>query len=271
MRARLLHEYKAFAEFKLLDDNTGGFEGYASVFGVRDDGGDVVEPGAFKDALGAFLIDGFISLGHDWDGLAIGTVAEAQEDARGLFIRTEYHSTTLAQEARRVAQERMARGKTIGLSIGYEVKPGGAEFANDGTRHLLKLGLFEVAQVNVPMLRPAGLTGVKGFGIPFEDHSERVRVAVQEWLERARSGSDVRLKEGRAMSEARRTRIAAVKESLIAGASEIDALLLETEPRAKEEPIVEDPVKAVDPNLAAIRARFLALDTRYRAFDGATR
>jgi HK97 family phage prohead protease len=223
-------EHKRFAEFKLLEGDTGGFEGYASLFGVRDDGGDVVEAGAFKDALASFLADGFIALGHDWEQLAIGTIADAKEDARGLLIRAEYHSTPEAQAARKVAQERMARGKSVGLSIGYEIKPGGAEFAQDGSRHLMKLGLFEVSQVNVPMLRPAGLTSVKGFGVPFDDHSDSLRDAVSEWLERLRAGTAKNVKEGRAISSARRERMSGVRDALLSGADEIGQLLQETAP-----------------------------------------
>jgi HK97 family phage prohead protease len=261
---RLLREYKAFAEVKFTGDSHGGFEGYGSLFGVLDSGGDIVEKGAFAEDLGEFVKDGFISLGHNWEGLAIGTVKEAYEDSSGLYLRTEYHSTQLAQDARRVAQERLDRGKSVGLSIGYGVKPGGMK-SGDDARHLTNLHLFEVAQVNVPMLRPAGLTGIKSLVLPFEEHSDNVRVAIDEWLERVRSGSDVRLKAGRAISEARRSRIAAVREALRSYADEIDALLSETEPRA-DEPIVEEaPVeKAVeipptDPALQALRDEFLTL------------
>lgn len=264
-----MREHKAFVEFKLLDDGPGGFEGYASLFGVLDSGGDVVESGAFKGSLDGFLNDGFISLGHDWDGLAIGTIAEAKEDRKGLYIRTEYHSTTQAQEARRVAAERMARGKSVGLSIGYEIKDGGADRGKDGIRHLRDLGLFEVAQVNVPMLRPAGLTGIKGY-VPFEDHSENVRVAVLEWTERVISGSEIRLKEGRALSEARRKRIAAVREALLLGAEEIDGLLKETEPIVREvqEKAPEPPLPLeVDNPLKALHARFLTLDALHQGIE----
>lgn len=262
--------YKTWAgELKATNSGNGGFSGYGSVFGVRDDGGDVVEPGAFAGTIADFLHHGFISDGHNWDSVsagAIGTIVDAKEDERGLWIQTEYHSTAAAQAARTIAQERMARGKSVGLSIGYGIEPGGADFSEDGTRHLLKLKLYEVSQVNVPMLRQAGLTGVKGFGIPFDDHSENVRVAIQEWLERARSGLDVRLKEGRPISEARRGRMSAVKESLLAGVSEIEALLLETEPKAKEDP-PEQPVietaKTLDPKLAELHARFLALAAKH--------
>jgi HK97 family phage prohead protease len=270
--------YKSWqGELKATSTGSGGFSGYASVFGIRDDGGDIVQPGAFAGSIEDFLHHGFISDGHNWESVssgAIGTIVDAKEDERGLWIQTEYHSTEAAQSARTIAQERMARGKSVALSIGYGIEPGGAEFSDDGTRHLLKLKLFEVSQVNVPMLRQAGLTGVKGFGIPFDDHSEQVRVALSEWLERARSGSDVRLKEGRPISEARRGRMATVKESLLAGVAEIEALLTETEPKAKEdaapEPVVAT-AKSINPELAEAHARFLALDAWASAFDGATR
>jgi HK97 family phage prohead protease len=226
--------YKSWqGELKATSSGNGGFSGYASMFAIRDDGGDIVQPGAFKGTLEDFLHNGFISDGHNWDSVssgAIGTIVDAKEDERGLWIETEYHSTDVAQAARTIAQERLARGKSVGLSIGYGIEPGGAEFSDDGTRHLLKLKLFEVSQVNVPMLRQAGMAGVKGFGMPFEDHSEQVRVALAEWLERAKSGLDIRTKEGRAISSARRERMAGVRDALRSHADEIDGLLLETAP-----------------------------------------
>jgi HK97 family phage prohead protease len=262
---------KAFVDFKFLEDATGGFEGYASVFGELDSGGDIVERGAFADTLPDFLRDGFISLGHDWDGLPIGTIRDAHEDSRGLFISTEYHSTSDAQEARRIAQERIARGKSVALSIGYGIKPGGMNDGPDGARHLTNLKLFEVAQVNVPMLRPAGLTGVKGIGLDFDEHSEHLRVALSEWLERVRTGSDVRLKAGRAISEGRRGRLAVVRESLIAGASELEELLKETEPpetKPAEEPqsVVDGSPTAIDPMLLGLRSEFERLTATYSTF-----
>jgi HK97 family phage prohead protease len=268
----LSKEYKSFVEFKFLEGGTGGFEGYGSLFGILDDGGDVVEAGAFAEAIPQFLKEGFISLGHDWDGLAIGTVADAREDARGLYIRTEYHSTADAQDARKVAQERIARGKSVGLSIGYSVAPENAAVDADGVRHLTKINrLFEVAQVNVPMLRPAGLIGVKGYGVPFDVHSDEVRVALAEWLERVRSGSDLRAeKAGRAISESRRLRIAAVRESLLAGAGEIEALLKETEPpaavvEAVVEAIEETPKALPSSDVLRLREQFLELAAKHPA------
>jgi hypothetical protein len=60
-----------------------------------------------------------------------------------------------------------------------------------------------------------------------------VRVALAEWLERAKSGLDIRTKEGRAISSARRERMAGVRDALRSHADEIDGLLLETAPPEK--------------------------------------
>jgi uncharacterized protein len=264
-------EHKAWAgDIKAVETADGGFEGYASLFGVIDSGGDVVERGAFADAIPAFIRDGFIGDGHNWGSVgegALGTIRDAREDERGLFIKAEYHSTPSAQIARAIAQERMARGKSVGLSIGFAIAPGGAEDDRAGTRHLTRINpLFEVSQVNVPMLRPAGLTAVKGFGIPFEDHSDNVRVAVAEWLERARSGLDVRLKEGRPISESRRARMAAVRDSLQSGIAEIDALLKETAPPEKAEP--PEVVQVVDSRLQALFAQLDQFDAIYGHLRG---
>lgn len=66
----------------------------------------------------------------------------------------------------------------------------------------------------------------------FESHSDDVRVAVAGWVERVKAGSAIHAesKEGRAISSARRTRMAAVSGSLRDAAAEIDAMLTETAP-----------------------------------------
>lgn len=154
-------EYKAFAECKALESDAGGFEGYASLFGVRDAIGDVFKPGAFSRALKRFVGEGWIALNHDWQALPIGTIAEAHEDDKGLFVRGAYHSTPEAQAARRVAAERHERGKPMGLSVAFTLAEGGAERTSWG-RNLTSVDqLHEVSHVNMPMLRPARISGVK--------------------------------------------------------------------------------------------------------------
>lgn len=218
------------AEFKADDAGNGGFEGYASVFGVRDDGGDVVMPGAFAETIPDFTTRGFIGLGHDWSGLPIGYVKDAYEDTRGLYITTEYHSTATAQEARRVAQERIAAGKGVYLSIGYSVSPDGSEYSADGSTRMLKsLKLYEVSQVNIPMLKVAELTGVKA-----AEQGESAISMAREFAERLRAIDALRKKEGRTLSEQNRKKLADLLEQLQGVSAVIDDLLKATEPKGKD-------------------------------------
>lgn len=104
----------------------------------------------------------------------------------------------------------------------------------------------QVQETFISEQQPAGgaLSGPMAKDLSYDDHSEHVRVAVREWIERTKSGSELRAKEGRAISEARRGRMATVRDQLRVGADEIDGLLAETEPKPKE----------ADP---ALRAEFL--------------
>lgn len=164
-----------FGQFKALVEGSGGLEGYASLFDEVDDGRDRVRPGAYTKTLEQFHKNGFMPVAHDWDGLPIGFVNEAREDQKGLWVEIRYHSTQAAQDARTVAAERLAAGKSVALSIGYEVAPGGSE-SKDGVRDLKELNLYEISMVNVPMLRSAGVTSVKARGSKAADGTYEERI-----------------------------------------------------------------------------------------------
>lgn len=228
-------ERKNFAEVKWddLTTGTGSFEGYASVAGVLDSGGDIVEHGAFLADLPEFLTHGFIGQGHNWEGQPIGTVADAHEDEHGLFLRGEYHSTPEAQQARQIAIERMQRGKSVGLSIGFKINPEGKSMDDEGHRRLTSVKLYEVSHVNVPMLRPAGLTGVKSES-SFSEHGTRVVGDLADYVARAQDRLELSAKEGRQLSAANRQKLLKLLESLGSLKTleeEIGELLAMTEPQ----------------------------------------
>jgi HK97 family phage prohead protease len=155
----LQHKECLNGEFKILDDPANGsFSGYASVFNNTDRQGEIVLKGAFADTLPAFLKDGFGALNHEWSSLPVATISEAREDDRGLWIKGEFHSTPDAQTARTVVRERLERGKSVGLSIGYNVKED--EFTKDA-RLLKRLDLYEVSLVSVPANQEAQVVGIK--------------------------------------------------------------------------------------------------------------
>lgn len=154
-------------ELKLYDEGSGSFSGYASTFGNLDRANEIVCKGAFAKTLEEFKASGFVAVGHDWGALPVATIKDAREDDRGLFIVAEFHSTPEAQQARTVVKERLERGKSCGLSIGYTVDRD--ERGEKGERLLKELTLFEASLVTVPCNPQANATGVKGEH--FGDHT----------------------------------------------------------------------------------------------------
>lgn len=69
-----------------------------------------------------------------------------------------------------------------------------------------------------------------GKGLAFDKHSDIVRVVVSEWVRRCNSGSEIRRKEGRSISAARREIMSSIVVSLQDAAKNIQTMLDETAP-----------------------------------------
>lgn len=153
--------------------------GYASVKHVVDAYGDVIEDGAYGD-LEEFVRSGFVSVGHDHSGVPVGFVTSAKEDGKGLFVQMAFHSTQEALDAKTVAEERLAAGKRVGLSIGYLPREWTFE-TRDGRRvRLLKrIELKEFSLVSLPAAQGAIATAVKSDGVGVD----AVLALEQAWLE----------------------------------------------------------------------------------------
>lgn len=127
-------------------------EGYASLFGLPDQGGDVVAQGAYAKSLAAIAARGG-SVKMLWQhdpAQPIGVWDEIREDARGLWVK----GRLLPEVARaREALALIAAGAIDGLSIGYRTIA--AEKDAKGQRLLAELELWEVSLVTFPMLREA--------------------------------------------------------------------------------------------------------------------
>lgn len=113
-------------------------EGYASLFGVPDAGGDVVRAGAFSRSLqrGARLP---MLLQHRQGAIA-GRWVRMVEDGRGLYVRGLIESA---------AARAMVRAGLTGLSIGFRPRLWNA-LRPDG-RELVEVDLVEVSLVTSPM------------------------------------------------------------------------------------------------------------------------
>lgn len=246
-------EHKACTQpqLKVLDSGKwGGLSGYAATFGNFDRQGERIVKGAFAATLANFKRDGFIAIGHDWNNLPVATIEDAFEDDYGLFLTTGFHSTPLAQEARTLAQERIERGKSVSMSIGYEVKAD--EYVEEG-RLLKELELFETSLVNVPANPLATVTGVKSLleaSMPVDAHSEVVEAAIRGYVKRLEGYQGARLKEGRVLSTSNRTKLSNLHTSLAEVMQAIEELLQATEPKAAP----EDVRKAIA-NYLVIQAR----------------
>ncbi|MCC6000614.1 MAG: HK97 family phage prohead protease [Pararhodobacter sp.] len=136
--------------------------GYASVFGLRDRGGDVVMPGAYAASLAALAAAGGrvrMLWQHD-PAQPIGIWDVVREDGHGLWVQ----GRLLPEVARaREAAALLEAGAMEGLSIGYRTKR--AEKLPGGGRRLFELDLWEVSLVTFPMLPAARLdvpTSAKG-------------------------------------------------------------------------------------------------------------
>jgi HK97 family phage prohead protease len=142
-------------ELKREPDEDGIFEGYASVFGVVDQGMDVVERGAFAKSLGSGRKVKMLWQ-HDVSQ-PIGIWEEVREDEKGLFVRGRLlKDVTKGREA--IALVRA--GAITELSIGYRTIAASDE-ANGRVRKLMEVELHEISLVTFPMLPDAKITAVK--------------------------------------------------------------------------------------------------------------
>lgn len=130
------------------------FEGYASLFGVADGGGDRVAPGAFAASLRRRGPQQVRMLYQHFPHAPIGVWEEIAEDRRGLFVRGRF--STDVEQARDV-RALLADGALNGLSIGFRTLRA-RRIA--GGRELLEVELWEVSIVTFPLLAGSTVTRV---------------------------------------------------------------------------------------------------------------
>ena len=155
--------------------------GYASVFGLGDQGGDIVEAGAYECSLDRLASEGRrvkMLWQHD-PATPIGVWDEVREDARGLFVKGRL-LTEVQQGAD--AAKLIQAGAIDGLSIGYRTKRARKDDA--GNRHLLEVELWEVSLVTFPMQSAARVSSKA------EDLSDEMR-GLAEAFESARASLSI--------------------------------------------------------------------------------
>jgi HK97 family phage prohead protease len=157
-------EYKQLSlEWKA--DETGTIEGYGSVYGNKDLGGDIVVSGAFADSLSSGRKIKMLSQ-HDPHAV-IGVWDELSDDGKGLRVK----GRILTQiQAGKDAYELVKAGAMDGLSIGYRIL---LAKAVNGARMIEKADLWEVSLVTFPMNEMTRIDAVKASDLTERDF-ERV-------------------------------------------------------------------------------------------------
>jgi HK97 family phage prohead protease len=145
-------QLKFGCEWKAIDGDPGELDGYMSVFGNVDQGGDVVMPGAFRKTFADWsraktpmplIADHELST----DGV-IGSVVKATEDSHGARVRARFSSIQKAQDIR----TKMIEGHLAGMSFTYE-PVGHHRGQKDGreVRFLTEIKVFEATVTPFPM------------------------------------------------------------------------------------------------------------------------
>ena len=147
-----------FGSFEVKADQTSddflSIAGYGAVFGNRDDGGDIVLPGAFKERLAKGRKIKMLWQ-HDPNN-PIGVWDEMREDDNGLYM-----SGRVSRKASKGAEVAalVEMGAIEGLSIGYKTN----DYDRDemGNRRLKSLDLWETSVVTFPMNELANIYSAK--------------------------------------------------------------------------------------------------------------
>ena len=148
-------------EAEVLDEESTVITGYASVFGQKDNGGDVVQTGAFAASLKRLAAcGGKVKMLWQHDPTRpIGVWDVVAEDGHGLKVSGRVLPDV---QAGREALALLKAGAVDGLSIGYRTIR--SEKAGKNSRLLHEIELWEVSLVTFPMLAQARVRATDGGG-----------------------------------------------------------------------------------------------------------
>ena len=138
---------------------TGQFEGYGSVFGVKDSYDEVVARGAFAESLKAHKEAGTMPalLWQHRADTPIGVYTEMYEDEKGLYVKG---ALALGTQKGKEAHELLLSGALNGLSIGFMPKQAERP-KGEAITTLTEIDLWEVSLVTFPANTAARVSGAK--------------------------------------------------------------------------------------------------------------
>lgn len=148
-------EYLPYFELKEVNED-GTFVGVASVYGVEDLGGDVVDKGAFKKTISENPVVPILWQHKPDEVIGEGSVKEWQGKVL-IEGKLDLEDTT-AQKVHGKLKRKLIKGLSIGFST---IKSTWEEIEGRMVRHISELKLWEVSVVTFPMLPAAQVTRVK--------------------------------------------------------------------------------------------------------------
>ncbi len=229
-------------EFKAVGD-AGQYEGYFSVIGNVDDGGDVIEPGAFAKTLQENAQRVKVFYQHDWSKLIGPAPAVLKEDEHGLFAAGRL---TLDSFWGREVWALMKDGALTEGSIGYQA----IKFDSDaaGVRHLREIRLHEISPVPLGMNAlttvravKAALSGAIAAEEPLETYMATLGLIAGE------------LKAGRVLSAANKDKVEAALSAMKGAMEALEALLAAAEPQKQHSALLLRRMRAAELALAFTR------------------
>lgn len=145
-------------DLKSVSD-AGKFDGYGSVFGVKDIYDEIVVPGAFLDSLAMQKAAGRLPamLWQHRQAEPLGIYTSMDEDSLGLKVEGQLALDTVRGAE---AHSLMKMGAISGLSIGYMTREDSFDRVT-GVLTLKKVDLYEVSLVTFPANDAARVQGVK--------------------------------------------------------------------------------------------------------------
>lgn len=145
-------------ELKSLQSD-GVFEGYGSVFGVKDSYDEIVAAGAFAESLTTHKAQGTLPalLWQHRSGEPVGVYTDMHEDNIGLKVSGQLALKTVRGAE---AYELLKMKAISGLSIGFATREDSYDRVT-GIRTLKKVDLYEVSLVTFPANDVARVQGVK--------------------------------------------------------------------------------------------------------------
>lgn len=227
-RGGMMNEIKRMTA--VLEQKDGAEEGSIrcvfSTLGVVDRDNEIVMASAFTPGQSVPMV-----WSHNWDR-PIGKGTIAVELDRAIFDGQFFMDTAAGLDAFRTVK---AMGDLQEYSWGFRVLDSTFE-ERDGNpvRVITKAEVFEVSPVLVGAGMGTGTLAIKTDepkSLTFEEEATTALAAATGLLTRFKSLADLRAKEGRAISTARRSQMADHITSLREVADGLDAILKETEPK----------------------------------------